>query len=188
MTKIYSAEKALTLIRKAAKTHEHLLVAIDGRCASGKTTLANELAHLLNCQMIRMDHFFLRPEQRTQERYAEAGGNVDRERFLQEVLIPLQAGKPFSYQPFDCHTMTLGDPIFVDRAPVTIVEGTYSCHPALRDAYHLRFFLTVDGEEQLRRIAARNGEAALAVFKARWIPLEEAYFAAFDVEKFCICL
>ena len=36
-----------------------------------------------------MDDFFLRPQQRTKERLAEAGGNIDRERFLQEVAVLL---------------------------------------------------------------------------------------------------
>ena len=57
-----------------------------------------------------MDDFFLRPEQRTPERYAEPGGNVDRERFLAEVLIPLRAGETVQYRRFDCSTFTVLPP------------------------------------------------------------------------------
>ena len=49
-----------------------------------------------------MDHFFLRPEQRTPERLRTPGENVDHERFLEEVLCPLRAGRVFWYRPFDC--------------------------------------------------------------------------------------
>lgn len=47
------------------------LVAIDGPCASGKTTLANALGGALGLTVFHMDDFFLRPSQRTPERLAE---------------------------------------------------------------------------------------------------------------------
>ena len=132
-----------------------------------------------------MDHFFLRPEQRTEERFAEPGGNVDRERFLDEVLLPLRAGKPFSYRPFDCHTLSLAAPISVPPAALYVIEGSYSCHPALREHYGLTVFLDVSPEEQLRRIRIRNGPEGARRFAERWIPLEERYFAVFDVRGHC---
>ena len=46
---------------------EPLLIAIDGRCASGKTTLASRIKEEINCNVIHMDYFFLRPEQRTED-------------------------------------------------------------------------------------------------------------------------
>ena len=60
---------------------EFVIVAIDGKCTSGKTTLAGRLAEIYDCNVFHMDDFFLRPEQRTAERFAEVGGNVDYERF-----------------------------------------------------------------------------------------------------------
>ena len=95
-----------------------VIVAIDGKCTSGKTTLAGKLAEMYDCNVFHMDDFFLRPEKRTPERYAEVGGNVDYERFKEEVLVPLKAGKPFSYRPFDCSTFTLSAPVTVDRKSV----------------------------------------------------------------------
>ena len=70
-----------------------LLVAVEGGSASGKTTLAALLARVYDCSVFHMDDFFLRPEQRTGERLAEPGGNVDRERFAEEVLRPLTGGQ-----------------------------------------------------------------------------------------------
>lgn len=60
--------------------------AIEGGSASGKTTLSEILTAIYGCTVFHMDDFFLQPQQRTPERYAEAGGNIDRERFLTEVL------------------------------------------------------------------------------------------------------
>lgn len=79
--------------------------AIDGRCASGKTTAAQEISKSLPCTVFHADDFFLRPEQRTPERYAAPGGNFDRERFLNEVLLPAVSGETVNYRPFDCKSM-----------------------------------------------------------------------------------
>lgn len=161
------------------------LVAIDGRCASGKSSLAACLERRLGLPVIHMDDFFLRRSQRTQERLSKPGGNVDHERFLAEVLEPLHAGKPAVYRPYSCRTGELGEERVVNPAPVVLVEGSYSCHPALWDRYAQRVFLTVEPEEQLRRIQGRDGEARLKEFREQWIPLEERYFSAFQVEDRC---
>lgn len=164
---------------------ERAVVAIDGRCGSGKSTLAAKLEKELGLPVVHMDHFFLRPEQRTRERLARAGGNIDYERFLDEVLNPLAAGEAPVYRPYSCQTGELGAPIALKPAPVVIVEGSYSCHPALWDSYRRRVFLTVDPEEQLRRIECRNGREQLENFQKKWIPMEEQYFSAFQIEDRC---
>ena len=162
-----------------------VLAALDGRCAAGKTTLANALGAKYGWQVIHMDHFFLRPEQRTARRLSVPGENVDHERFLEEVLRPLRAGKAACYRPFDCHTQSFGAEIRAEPGTVTIVEGAYACHPCLWDLYDLRAFLTVEPALQRARILARSGPEGLRVFERRWIPLEEAYLAAFHVEERC---
>lgn len=160
------------------------LMAIDGRCASGKSTLAAELHERYGFAVVHMDHFFLRPEQRTPERYAQPGGNVDYERVLEEVLEPLGRGEWPEYRPFDCHAGALAPPVRLEPSPVVVVEGSYSCCPALWERYDLRAFLTVGPEEQLRRLAQRDGDY-VQVFQERWIPLEERYLAACQVEERC---
>lgn len=162
-----------------------VIAALDGRCASGKTTLAGALARDFGWSVVHMDHFFLRPEQRTLERYAQPGGNVDHERLLEEVLLPLRRGDAPVYRPFDCRAMHLGEPIPFEPAPVVLVEGSYSCHPALWDCYDARAFLTIDPVRQMRRLAAREGEERARTFQEKWIPLEERYFSAFEVERRC---
>ncbi len=154
------------------------LAALDGRCASGKTTAAEILHRQYGWPVVHADDFFLRPEQRTPERYAEPGGNIDWERLREEVLIPLREGKPVSYRRFDCSCMKLGDTIILPASNLVLIEGSYSLHPKLRDLYDLKLFLTVSPKEQLRRIEERNGSEKLIMFKERWIPLEELYFSS----------
>ena len=157
------------------KQRASVLVAIDGKCTSGKTTLAAQLAELYDCNVIHMDEFFLRSEQRTPERFAEIGGNVDYERFREEVLLPLQTGKPFSYRPFDCSTFTLAAPVAVTPKKLNIIEGTYSHHPYFGDPYDLKILLTVDEKTQRQRILERPPFLHKRFFE-EWIPMENRYF------------
>ncbi len=162
-----------------------IVMAIDGRCASGKTTLSAALSEALHAPVIHMDHFFLRPHMRTPERLSQPGGNVDKERFEEAVVPSLRNGQAFYYRPFDCHTQDFAAPVYIPAAPVILVEGSYACCPELWDCYDLHVFLTVDPQVQLQRIADRNGTAGIQAFRDRWIPLEEAYFSAFDVQARC---
>lgn len=162
-----------------------VLLALDGRCAAGKTTLAAALKEKTGCNVIHMDDFFLRPNQRTERRLQEPGGNVDYERVREEVLLPLTQGRAFSYRVYDCGKGDFSGEIEVQPAEITVVEGSYSCHPVLWEFYDMRIFLQIDGEEQARRIRRRNGEEKAVLFRDRWIPLEERYFAAFRIEERC---
>lgn len=168
-------------IEALMKEKPHILVAIDGPAASGKTTLAARLAARYGAQALHMDDYFLQPHQRTPERYAEPGGNVDRERFLEEVLLPLSAGKAYVRRRFNCGTMALEAGETVQPGALTIVEGSYSLHPVLAPHYDLRVLLRVDAQTQGARILARNGAEKYKQFMERWIPLENLYF-----EKTCI--
>ena len=156
-----------------------VIVAIDGKCTSGKTTLASKLAEIYDCNVFHMDDFFLRPEQRTPERFAEVGGNVDYERFQEEVLLPLKSGKAFSYRPFDCSTFTLAAPVTVAPKKLNIIEGTYSHHPYFGNPYDLKILLTVDEETQQQRIFERPAFLHKRFFE-EWIPMENRYFASLD--------
>ena len=156
-------------------------VALDGRCGSGKTTLAALLAARWDCTLVHADDFFLRPEQRTPERMAQPGGNFDRERFFAEVLSPLLEGRNASYRPYDCHAGALKTPVAAPLRPVVLAEGSYTCHPDLWPCYDLHVFVTAPLEVRLARLARRPG-VDLEAFRTRWIPLEEAYFAAGQLE------
>lgn len=174
----------LKSIKQTDPTKRPYVIAIDGRCGAGKSTIAARLAEELNATLFHMDDYFLRPEQRTPERFSTPGENIDHERFLKEILIPLKEGRTITYSPYSCTTQTLLDPITVTPADIVIVEGSYALHPTLRAYYDLRVFLTLFPREQEARIRARNGDAIWPMFKNRWIPMEEAYHIYCEVEKY----
>jgi len=160
-------------------------VAIDGDCASGKTTLAALLKQVYGCNVIHMDHFFLQPHQRNEARLAEVGGNVDYERFAQEALLPLKKGRGFSYRPFECQTQAYGQEITIVPDKLNVVEGVYALRPEFADAYDIKIFMNVGADEQMRRIFIRNGDEMAQRFKDEWIPMEKRYFIVFDVAAGC---
>ena len=159
---------------------ERILLAIDGSCTAGKTTLTEHLRKRYDCNVFHMDDFFLRPEQRTPQRLGEAGGNVDYERFRQEVLLPLQRGGAFSYRPYDCSAGTLKEPVAVTPKRINIMEGTYSHHPYFGNVYDLKVVLQVSPEKREERILKRPAFLHKRFFEA-WIPMEQQYFEAFSI-------
>ena len=171
-------------IDKLLEQRSSVLVAIDGPCTAGKTTLAAHLAEQYPCNVFHMDEFFLQGFQRTPERLAQPGGNVDYERFRQEVLLPLTQGETVSYRPYDCSTQSLKPPVTVTHRKLTIVEGTYSCHPYFENAYDLRIFLTVSPEVQHQRVLERPAFKHQRFFE-EWIPKEQQYFDAFNIKESC---
>jgi uridine kinase len=160
-----------------------IVIAIDGRAGAGKTTLATALSRVLDCDVVHTDDFFLPSRLRTEERLSEVGGNVHYERLHREVISKI--GKRFSYRRFDCSTMSLGSICSVRNKSFLIVEGSYALHPYLGDYYDVAVFCDVKVSVQQKRILDRNGAEKLKMFKEKWIPMEEAYFLKFNIERKC---
>ena len=175
------ADKLSAIIKEKAKDKPTFIVAIDGRCASGKTTLAELLTKRLGCQVVHTDDFYLPKLERTEARLAEVGGHMDTEKLLAEVLTPLREGRAARYRPYLCCTDRYGEGKEVLPSGTIVVEGSYSHHPVLKKCYDLTVFLRISPAAQAERIRAREGERANDFFE-RWIPLEERYLNAFDVE------
>ena len=152
-----------------------VILAIDGPAGAGKSTLADRLrARWPKAQLFHMDDFFLKPHMRTAGRLNTPGGNVDHERFLSEVLLPLRAGGSFTYGAYDCQSGETR-PVPAGPAPLHIIEGSYSLHPDLRGYYDLCVFLDIDPEAQAKRILQRNGNAMAALLQ-RMDPSGEKLF------------
>ena len=165
----------------AAHPERSVIVAIDGHAASGKTTAADALSALYDCNVFHMDDYFLPFARRTPQRLAEPGGNVDYERFRCEILDGILSGKPFSHAAFDCGTGEFLPPVTESPKPLSIIEGSYAHHPYFGSHSDLKIAVDIASEEQQKRILARNGPAMLRMFVERWIPMEHRYFDAFDI-------
>lgn len=180
---ILEIDRALMRAEKVVAAGKPLTVSIDGMCGAGKSTLGSLLSQIYDCNLFHMDDFFLRSEQRTSQRYAEAGGNIDYERFKEEVLDHLSDPDGLTYQVFDCGKRALGERRHVPYKSLNVIEGSYSQHPYFGEVYDLKFFCGIEPKEQLRRIERRNGRAMLEMFQSQWIPMENQYLETFKIQE-----
>lgn len=145
---------ALLKARKTEGAGNKFVVAIDGRCGSGKTSMADLLGRIYNCEVLHTDDFYL-PFAEREENWKEIpAGNMD----LKAIREAAEQKNHF-----------------------LILEGSYAHHPDLRDLYDLTVFLTCNEAAQEARLKPREGEN-YGSFKEIWIPMEERYFAAFSVQ------
>ncbi|HOW37283.1 MAG TPA: hypothetical protein P5154_05240 [Candidatus Izemoplasmatales bacterium] len=125
-----------------------------------------------------MDDFFLPKSRVTPERLAEVGGNIDYERFAEEVVTPWTKSLPIRYRRFDCGDQVFSNPIELSPTHLLVVEGVYSLHPLFRPMMDLKVMVTVNPWKKALRILLRNGSNWRLTLKhlSRWIPLENRYF------------
>ena len=188
MFMVYFTDSLLPLknrLTQLLQSKNRVVAAFDGRSAAGKSSAAEWLAVQLGGEVIHMDDFFLPLELRTPERLAEPGGNVHRERFETEVLQGLVCGDVFRYRRFDCSVMDYGESVSAGDKRLIIIEGAYSLHPSFGNYFDLAVFFDIDPEEQKNRILRRDGPGKLVAFTQRWIPMEERYISAFDIDNRC---
>jgi uridine kinase len=176
-------------------------VAIDGRTASGKTTIADELARELNRigrSTIRTSiDGFHRPRR---ERYARGRHSPEGYYFdardlgaIRRLLLePLGPGGTLTYRiaafdlaadlPIDAPAHRAGP------SDILIVDGTFLQRPELRDAWEVVVFVDVDAataaERGISRDALQAGgrEAAEILYRERYAPAFEVYQRLSDFE------
>lgn len=177
-----AASVILDEIERLKAQSTRVTVAIEGRAAAGKTTLAAALAEQLLAAVIHTDDYLLPFEARSDERMQTVGGHFDYARLSEEVLLPWQRGEAVALNAFNCQSGEIEERGMLPASDILIVEGAYGIHPALSFSYDLVIFCDIDKETQKSRILARNGARAERFF-AEWIPREEAYFEKEEIRR-----
>lgn len=180
-----SFDTLIYYIKQQLAIKETIIVAIDGRCGSGKSTFASILANELDGQIIHMDDFFLPVSLRTKERLQKPGENIHYERFNEEVIIPFTRGEDIAIRSYDCTMDSFSEPQNLPKKFLYIIEGTYSLNQKIKDIFDVKIFMTVDPTIQVARLTERNGIKSLRFFQQKWIPLEEKYFAECAIKDYC---
>ena len=174
------------LLRRIATTRpprRTIMIGIDGRGGSGKSTFARAVAEAVaDVTVVDFDDFYRPSVERSHGRETgdrELGGDFDWRRLRKEVLKPLAVDQPARYRRYDWNLDRLRDDVHVvDPGGVVVVEGSYSTRPELRDFYDVTVWVDAPQPIRLRRGVERDGEDARDRWLNEWMPEEDRYIAA----------
>jgi uridine kinase len=179
---ITSVEKLITAIQqKSAVRRKPIIVAIDGRSGTGKSTLANAVASRLDATILVCDDFYSGGDDSEwlayspQQRVAKC---IDWQRIRTEVLEPLLNGKRAIYRPFDFKVGKglAANTIAVMPAPFIILEGAYSARPELADVIDFKILVEFPDEARRQRLIQREGNSFMQTWHTIWDAAEDYYF------------
>jgi len=159
-----------------------IVVALDGRSGTGKSTLAKQLAAAVDTVIVGCDDFYAggtdeewlarTPRQR-------AACCIDWRRLEDEAVEPLRDGRIAHYHPSDFNNGAGLAPHVVtcDPKSVIILDGAYSGRPELAEIVDIAVLIELPDGLRRSRLLAREG----AAFMNRWHPIwdlaEDYYFA-----------
>ncbi len=173
MQKIAKYDEILDAIKR---TSGPIVVGIDGRACSGKSTLARKLISDLNAVLFQMDDLFIPFNDQPKDMKPAFPFPYFRNDVFHKGVSMLSTGKPYSYYPYDWHTDTISTvQKFVQPARVTLVEGISVLSSTMAQMYHIRIFVLSDVASQLTSAMDRDGEKFEPFWRLRWIPSEELY-------------
>lgn len=158
------------------------VIAIDGNCGSGKTTMAKELAERLGANVVPIDYFYLPFKDRDPDWLNIIAGNMDFERLIKDVITPYMNKENYSLYRFnhrDDATEFVSNETYNPRL---IIEGSYSFYPSLIHYYDYKIFLSVNSEVQRKRLIEREKEN-FARFENIWIKKENTYFNELKIKE-----
>ena len=157
------------------------IIAIDGRAASGKTTLASELSRVDDIPVLHTDDFFKPRNNYSRLEMTEFDGNFDIGRFHKEAVFGMLSREEFEIGIYDCKKGSISETVLYKPSDCFIVEGAYSLNPQLGEYADLRIFVDIDKQLQKTRIISRNGIDGYKRFESVWIPAEERYFSYYKI-------
>jgi uridine kinase len=152
------------------------LVCIEGLGGAGKTTLARAVtARSGDITLVHGDDFY-GPEERDWRSWTPRQGYeryFDHQRVERELLRPLRAGQPATFQRYDWDTNTLDGWVTVEPRGTVLVEGVYLLRPELRSYWDFSIYVDAPRELRQARLQARGENDAGWI--ERWAAAEDYY-------------
>lgn len=159
-------------------------VGISGFGGSGKSSLANALASMLDGAVRVRGDDFLDPV-RSHTRSSDWDG-VDRLRLAQEVLVPFREGRPSTYRPFDWSSRSLGNPRPLPEGSVLFVDLIGLFHPDVEDALDVTIWCDLDlatATSWGKARDARLGRDHSRLWDEVWVPNERDFVQRFKPQE-----
>ncbi len=172
----------LDIVNNASKSNP-MVIAVDGRSASGKTTFANEISRISGVPVIHTDSFCRPRDENGNLNVSEFDGNFDIERFYNQVVLGIKSGTDFEIGIFDCQEGCVTEKQKYHSSFCYIIEGAYSHNPKLGDYANVKLFFDIEKDVQKKRILKRNGAVMLEKYMSIWIPAEERYIKHYEIKE-----
>jgi uridine kinase len=154
----------------AVRRDETVFIGIDGYGGSGKSTFAARVHQALpQGVLIHIDDFA-----------APGIPEWDWDRFREQVLLPLLAGRPAHYQRWDWNRDEGAEWHDIPVGRVVFVEGVSSTRREVDGPWALTVWVDTPRDVRLERAVERDGAAMLPTWLDVWLPSEDAYVARED--------
>ncbi len=176
-------EETVELIQQLIKEKDSpVLVALDGRSGTGKSTIAKKLAGSLGGIEINADNFWSGGsneewDKRSPEEKSDKA--IDWKRLRSEVLIPLLSGEVAKWRSFDWEKGEGLSPTEIINEPkqFIVLDGAYSSRPELQDLIDLSILVEVSDDHNRRlRLITRENKEYMKDWHGRWDVAEDYYF------------
>lgn len=162
-------EKLIKIINDKLNEKDKIIIGIDGKCCSGKTTLANYLKNNLDCTVFHIDDYFI-PLNLDKSKFEY---NFDYFSFKNEILDNLNKSE-IEFYKFNCSTQSF-EKVKTNVKNIIIIEGSYSLNKYFFECYDIKIYLNICDDIQLSRLKKRNPNL-LDKFVNIWIPQENNYY------------
>lgn len=165
--RVAAAEAIERIAGIAAERSGTVWIGIDGFGAAGKTSFADRIAATVaRAVVVHIDDF--------------AGPSVpewDWDRFREQVVSPLLAGRPAHYQRWDWSTDRGAEWHDIPVGRVVVVEGVSATRREVRVPWALTVWVDAPHDVRLERALARDGAAMMDRWTADWMPSEQRWAA-----------
>ena len=168
-----SQDTALSAIRTATATAlddepgTAVWIGVDGHGGAGKSTFAARIVHALpRAVLVHVDDF-------SGPRLA----TWDHDRFREQVVRPLLAGRAARYQRWDWDRDAGAEWHDVAPGSVIVVEGVSATTSVVGVPWTVQVWVSTPRETRLQRALERDGPDLMPRWLQDWMPSEEAYIA-----------
>ncbi len=114
-------------------------------------------------------------------------GGADRQRLLNQVILPLRSKEPAHYQRYDWKTKQLAEWIDIQSEGIVIIEGVLTLHDVLYKHYDLKIWIECPAEIGFQRGVERDklhhNVDTSEEWREKWMPEEKKAIEAQQPER-----